>query len=101
MRLDSHYKRMIHFQDEVPQHYLASVKQQIKCITRSVEEDADEKAETAAEEVGDDVIASATNRRTWKKPLKFNLSAQPCQKEQYLSLIQKLKMLRESNVRAY
>ena len=53
VRLDSHYKRMIHFQDEVPQHYL---EQQIKRIARLVEEDADEKAETAAEEVCDDVI---------------------------------------------
>ena len=26
VRLDSHYKRMIYFQDEVPQHYLESVK---------------------------------------------------------------------------
>ena len=56
MRLDSHYKRLRHFQDEVPKHYLESVKQQIKCIPRSVGEDAAEKAETAAEEVGDDVI---------------------------------------------
>ena len=63
VRLDSHYKRMIHFQDEVPQHYLESVKQQIKRIARSVEEDADEKAETAAEEVGDDAILQQANRR--------------------------------------
>ena len=40
----------------MPQHYLESVKQQIKCIPRSVGEDAAEKAETAAAEVGDDVI---------------------------------------------
>ena len=47
---------MRHFQDEVPKHYLDSVKQQIKRIARLVEEDADEKAEAAAEEIGDDVI---------------------------------------------
>ena len=41
--------------------------------------------ETAAEEVDDDIADSATNRRG-KKPLKLNLSAQPCQKKQYLSL---------------
>ena len=53
---------MIHFQDEVPQHYLESVKQQIKRIDRSVEEDADEKAETpAAEEVSDDPILQQAN----------------------------------------
>ena len=40
----------------MPQHYLESVKQQIKSIARLVEEDADEKAEIAAKEVGDDVI---------------------------------------------
>ena len=37
---NSHYKRMRHFQDEVPKHYLESVKQQIKSIARLVEEDA-------------------------------------------------------------
>ena len=40
----------------MPQHYFESVKQQIKRIARLVEEYADEKAETAAEEVGNDVI---------------------------------------------
>ena len=48
LRLDSHYKRIRHFQDDVPKHYLESVKQQIKRIARLVEEDADQKAEAAA-----------------------------------------------------
>ena len=39
------------------------MKQQIKRITRSVEEDAGEKAGTAAEEVGDDAILQQENRR--------------------------------------
>ena len=56
LRLDSHYKRLRHFQDEVPKHYLESVKQQINRMAKLVEEDAAEKAEAAAEEVGDDVI---------------------------------------------
>ena len=48
---------MRNFQEEVPKHYLESVKQQIKRIARLVEENADEKAEAAAaEEIGDDVI---------------------------------------------
>ena len=47
---------MRHFKDEVAKHYLESVKQQIKRIARLVEEDANEKAEAAAEEIGDDVI---------------------------------------------
>ena len=48
LRLDSHYKRMRHIQEEVPKHYLESVKQQIKHFAQLVEEDADEKAEAAA-----------------------------------------------------
>ena len=45
-------------------------------------------AETAAEEVGDDMILQQIDA---EEAAKFNLSAQPCvQKKQHLSLIQKL-----------
>ena len=46
---------MRNFQDEVPKHYLETVRQQIKRVARLVEEDADEKAAAAAED-GDDRI---------------------------------------------
>ena len=42
LRSDSHYKRLRHFQDEVPKHYLESVKQQINRMAQLVEEDAAE-----------------------------------------------------------
>ena len=85
---------MRHFQDEVPKHYLDSVKQQIKRIARLVEDDADGKAEAAAEEIGDDVILQQIDA---EEAAEIEIERTTVPEEAIVEpfIIQKLKMLRK------
>lgn len=58
LKLDSHFKRMQNFRDEVPKHYLETVRSHIKRVAQQVEEDAAEAADAAVAD-GDEATLRA------------------------------------------
>jgi len=58
LKLDSYFKRMRNFRDDVPKHYLETVRSHIKRVAKQVEEDAVEAADAAVAD-GDETTLRA------------------------------------------